>query len=76
LTLMSLAQQDSVCFLDWNQLEIAVLELHVADRPVRAQGTQGLPVGANGQAARVPCPQNRRLTNIHTLAFARFDQPG
>jgi hypothetical protein len=63
-----------VCLLDRNQLEVAVLELHVAHSAVRAQRTQGLSVGADGQTARVAGAQDRCLANVHALAFARFDQ--
>ena len=73
---MSLAQQARVCLLHWNQLEIAVLEFHIANRAMRTQRTQGLPVGANSQAAGIPGPQRGGLPNIHALALARFDQAG
>jgi len=56
---MSLAQQASVRFLDWNHFEITVFELHVAHRAVRAQRAQGFSIGANRQTARVTGAQHR-----------------
>ena len=50
---MSLAQQAKVSLLHRNQLEIAVFELHVANRAMGAQRTQGLSIGTNRQSAGI-----------------------
>ena len=44
--------------LDWNDLKIAVLELHLANRPVWTQRPQGFAVGANRQTAGISGAQH------------------